>query len=386
MTLMKRWAATGLAGACAWLAATGSVGAQGAFVATDPMITPRAHQGSVVLPDGRVFQYGGISSPGDILASTEIYDPATGTFTAGADANDGRMRPTTISLADGRVLVTGGRGGTDGGTIFDTVEIYDPVTGTFSDGGTVLTPRYVGIVARLDDGKILMTGGFNFTDGTLGNSEIYDPATQTSVATGSLVHPRDTYGHALKLPDGRVMIVGGYNDDGPLATVEIYDPATGLFSLTGDLPDARGDHCAVLLADGRVLVFGGFGSDWNYATEAHVWDPASGTFHVAGTLNRPRANAMGTLLADGRVLVTGGSITGGEVLYESTSEIWDPATETFTEAGQMMVARSGGRAERLADGRVLFMGGWFGDGQEPTGEAELFVPTSETIFADGFED
>ncbi|PZQ13240.1 MAG: galactose oxidase [Rhodanobacter denitrificans] len=364
----------------------GAAGAQGSFVPTAAMTTPRAHQGSVVLADGRVFQYGGISAMGDILASAELYDPATGTYAATGDAADARMRPTTVGLADGRVLVTGGRGGHEGSVIFDTVELYDPATGTFGPGGSVATRRYVGIVARLPDGKVLLTGGFNFTDGTLGSSEIYDPATQTAAPTGSLVHPRDTYGHALTLADGRIMIVGGYDDDGPLATVEIYDPAAGTFALTGDMPDARGDHCALVLADGRVLVLGGFGSDWQYAMDAYLWDPATGQFRTAGRMTYPRANAHATLLADGRVLVAGGSTTGGSDLYEPRAELWDPATETFSEAGAMITARSGGRAERLDDGRVLYMGGWFGDGQNPTGDSELFVPAVETIFADGFED
>ncbi|HUD42523.1 MAG TPA: kelch repeat-containing protein [Dokdonella sp.] len=372
------------------IAATGAGGAgvaeaQGTFVPTAAMTTPRAHQGSVVLADGRVFQYGGISAMGDILASAELYDPLTDTYAAAGAAADARMRPTTVGLADGRVLVTGGRSGKDGSIIPTAVEIYDPATGTFGPAGSVSTPRYVGIVARLPDGKVLLTGGFNFSDGTLGSSEIYDPAAQTATPTGSLVHPRDTYGHALTLADGRIMIVGGYNDDGPLATVEIYDPAAGTFALTGDMPDARGDHCALVLADGRVLVLGGFGSDWNYAMDAYLWDPATGQFRTAGRMTYPRANAHATLLADGRVLVAGGSTTGGSDLYEPRAEIWDPASETFGETGAMITARSGGRAERLGDGRVLYMGGWFGDGQNPTGDSELFVPMTETIFADGFE-
>lgn len=384
MKRLKPWMTALAAVAC--IGAADAMSARGGFVPTAAMTTPRAHQGSVVLPDGRVFQYGGISAMGDILASAELYDPATDQYVATADAADQRMRPTTVGLADGRVMITGGRSGKDGAIIPTAVEIYDAATGTFAPAGSVATPRYVGIVARLPDGKVLLTGGFNFSDGTLGSSEVYDPVTQTTTPTGSLLHPRDTYGHALTLADGRIMIVGGYDDDGALATVEVYDPATGTFALTGDMPDARGDHCALVLADGRVLVIGGFGSDWEYAMDAFVWDPASGQFRTAGRMTYPRANAHATLLADGRVLVAGGSTTGGSDLYENRAELWDPASETFSDAGTMITARSGGRAERLGDGRVLYMGGWFGDGQDPTGNSELFVAAAETIFADGFED
>lgn len=373
-----------------WLGAlmlAGSAFAGGQFEETGNMVSPRTHQGSALLPDGRVFQFGGLADIGVLLNSAEIYDPSTGLFTATGNATNARMRPTTLALADGRVLVAGGRGGFQGDTIYDAAEIYDPVAGTFSPAGNMTTPRYVASAALLDDGRVLVAAGFNFTDGTLGSAELYDPATNVFTATGSLNHARDINSQAARLQDGRVFLAGGYNDDGPLATAEIYDPATGTFSLTDDLPDARGDHVLVTLADGRVLVVAGFGM-FDYLAQAAIWDPETETFSATGSLNLPRANPSAILLADGRVLVAGGSYSapGGGDPNAPTAEIYDPATGEFTLVGDMITPRSHGRANVLSDGRVLFTGGWVGVEDVPTGKAELFVPFSgDEIFVDGFE-
>lgn len=385
MSQFTRRMAIGMAALGAGLAFAGSAAAGGEFAATGSTTTPRTHQGSALLPDGRVLQYGGLANIGVLLSSAEIYDPATGAFTATGSAADARMRPNTIGLPDGRVLVTGGRGGVQGGTIFASAEIYDPATGTFSPTGAMTTARYVASAVRLNNGKVLVAGGFNFTDGTLGSAELYDPVTGTFTATGSLAVARDVNSQAALLPDGRVLIAGGYNDDGPLASAEVYDPALGTFSPTGSLAQPRGDHVLVALPDGRVLVVAGFGPS-DYAVQAEIWDPATGVFSATGSLSHPRANPTATVLADGRVLVAGGSTTGKGDINEATAEIYDPATGLFADAGDMVTPRSHGRANRLADGSVLFAGGWAGEEDLPTANAELFVPVlDDTIFVDGFE-
>ena len=92
-------------------------------------------------------------------------------------------------------------------------------------------------------------------------AELYDPATGTFSPTGSMAAVR-AYGTATLLDDGRVLVAGGYNcgvagKDGIWASAELYDPATGTFSPTGSMAAPRSHHTATLLADGRVLIAGG---------------------------------------------------------------------------------------------------------------------------------
>ena len=119
--------------------------------------------------------------------------------------------------------------------------------------------------------------------------EIYDPATQEWRATGRARQKR-RYSHTTTtLNDGRVLLVGGYSDDvGYLDDVEIYDPATNVWSDTNSLGTRRAGHTATLLPDGRVLVVGGGGSD-SSKTSAELFNPATGNWTNTGGLATERA-------------------------------------------------------------------------------------------------
>ena len=67
-----------------------------------------------------------------------------------------------------------------------------------------------------------------------------------------------------------------------------------------------------------------------------------------------RADHAAVKLADGRVLITGGRNGSGTL---GTSEIFDPATGTFSSGPAMNVARAGHSATLFANGRVFFARG-----------------------------
>ena len=157
-------------------------------------------------------------------------------------------------LPDGRVLVAGGHG--IGGAALATAELYDPGTGTWSPTGNMSQARNAYAAAQLTDGRVLAVGG---SDGTnaLATAELYDPATGTWSMTGSLRQARDFHTATL-LTSGRVLVAGG-TDGRDLFACELYDPATGNWSQVGSLEQMREQHTATLLSDGRVLVAGGIG-------------------------------------------------------------------------------------------------------------------------------
>jgi len=168
----------------------------------------------------------------------------------------------------------------------------------------------------------------------------------SSLGTGRVFHT------ATLLANGKVLVVGGIGPNAYFATAsaELYDPATGQWSATGSMSIPRESHVAVRLANGKVLVAGGF-SEVPYGslqTSAEIYDPESGTWSAAGSLSVARgARHSATLLADGRVLVTGG--------FEA--ELYDPATGVWSPAGTMNSPRTLHTATLLPDGRVLVVGG-----------------------------
>ena len=122
---------------------------------------------------------------------------------------------------------------------------------------------------RLTDGRVLVAGGIDATD-FLNSVEIYNPGTGTWSPTGNLLINRAS--RFILLPNGHVLGVGGQT--GPigsptaLASAEIYDPASGTWRATGSLSVPRTNLQPVLLADGRVLVAGG-----NPAPSAELFTP-----------------------------------------------------------------------------------------------------------------
>jgi Kelch motif/Galactose oxidase, central domain len=261
----------------------------GTFSPTGPMVATREYHTATLLLDGRVLIAGGNDAGDRAVASAEVYDPKTGTFSPTGPMATARGFHTATLLADGRVLIAGGdpAAWTSGGPFLASAEIYDPRTGTFSPTGSLVEGRAEHAATLLADGRVLVTGGTDTGAVSLASAEIYDPSTGTFTATGSMSDGR-VYQTATLLPDGRVLVAGGCpngrvysSNPQKLASAEVYDPMAGTFSPTGPMTDGRTFHRAVLLADGRVLVTGGYGDVAPLAT-AEIYDPATGTFSPAG--------------------------------------------------------------------------------------------------------
>lgn len=128
----------------------------------------------------------------------------------------------------------------------------------------------------------------------------------------------------------------------------------------------RAFHTATLLANGQVLVAGGFNFS-RTETSAELFDPRTGTWSTTGSMHVARQGHTATMLPTGQVFVVGGD-TG------TTSEFYDPSTGQWTLAAPTaMPHRSGHTASLLADGQVLVAGGVDASGQ-PTKAAEVYDP------------
>jgi hypothetical protein len=327
------------------------------FIAGPDMLRARqAHAATRLASGGKVLITGGFA--GVILAHAELYDPATGLFADTGDMVNPRQNQTSSLLDDGRVLLTGGHGGVGGGTPLASAELYDPATGTFSVSGPapMATPRSYHTATVLPDGKVLVAGGLSggAAASVVDAAEVYDPATRTFLACGSMGQAR--YRHtATLLPGGKVLVTGGYGLGGAaLDSAELYDPALGTFAPTGAMLAARyGQTATLLAADGLVLVAGGFGA--GVLDSAELYDPASGNFSSTGSLVVGRSFQTATALPGGKVLLAGGLAATEDL---SSAELYDPVLGSFTATGPMEAGRYLDTATLLESGEVLVTGGW----------------------------
>ncbi len=278
-----------------------------------------------------------------------------------------------VELNDGRVLVAGGLGQQKETVL--TVEIWDPATGVWTNTAPMALSRSGMGVTKLPDGRVMLVGGKTddkFLVATLNQSEIYDPVTGAWSETAPMSEKRINHTASL-LADGRVLVIGGGKEDGPYAkSVEIYDPAGDTWITVSPMRISRAFHTATTLVDGRLLIVGGRGKRFI----AEIYDPISDAWSDAGETASPRAEHSAVLLLDGSVLVTGGlgSLT--------QSEIYDPATNTWTDSSLLKIGRYRHSTVLLADGRVVAMGGNGKEGILGSAEVLAFAGGATAVASD----
>jgi Galactose oxidase, central domain len=335
------------------------------FKAASSMTTTRTGHTATLLTNGKVLVTGGVDANGLVLATAELFDPASGNFVSTGSLGTMRTGHTATLLNNGKVLVTGG---TDRSGVWATAELFDPATGSLASTGSMATGRTGHTATLLNNGKVLVAGGAEVSGSTLATAELFDPTSGSFAPAGSMATAR--IGHtATLLADGRVLVAGGQDNLSPttFATAELFDPTSGSFAPAGSMATARISHTATLLADGRVLVAGGQDnlSATTFAT-AELFDPTSGNFASLGSMTTTRTGHTATLLRDGGVLVAGGLDISPTTL--ATAELFDPASGSFTSTGSMTTARTGHTATLLSDGHVLVTGGTNGSGTSAAAE------------------
>jgi len=352
-----------LAIGCGGGGSSGRGSAADSFTVVTNMNSPRAGHTATRLNDGRVLIAGG--SPG-VLATSELFDPASKSFAQSATMATSRFGHSAVRLLDGRVLVMGGT--SDCNTVFcsqtATAELFDPATESFTSTGSMLSARTGFSATLLQDGRVLVAGGFShFCPGLfscyLSSAELFDPASGTFSSTGSMTMPRSN-ATATELNNGMVLIAGGEDHSGPLSTLELFDPAKGIFTLAGNMLTPRRLHSAVALSNGDVLLAGGNGDSSTLAS-TEVFEMSANQSTAAGSMTTPRANHTATLLNNGEILFAGGE-NDTQLLPDSGSilasaELFDPGSGQFAATASMNVARTGHTATLLSDGSVLVAGG-----------------------------
>ncbi len=215
----------------------------------------------------------------------------------------------------------------------------------------------------LNDGRVLVTGGFTLNIATTDRVEVYLEGLQRfTELTNRMVHDRASHS-ATKLADGRVLLAGGWFEGSPGLTsvrssAEIFDPATNTFTQVGDMTKQRADHAAVLLPDGRVLVTGGSRPNGpNFLEDlddAEVFNPTTGQFTALPALMTHTRTTHGMVETGPGLYVLGG---GSDADFRHGR--FDFATMLFEDLGAAVSDRGrfGPAVAAFDSGGVVIAGG-----------------------------
>ena len=274
------------------------------------------------LPDGRVLYWsarGKFDFTGPTGAtSTGIFDPSTGVSTEEFVANTEHdmFCPGTSTLADGRIMITGGNDAA-------AVTMYNPATNVWTKEPDMVLTRGYHSNTVLDDGSVFTVGG-SWSGGRGGKyGEIWEPATnqwrplvgidtpdlETDDAAG--VFRSDNHMWLFQAPDRRIFQAG------PSQQMHWLDVG-GAGSITPSI--ARGSDLdamngnAVMIAPGLILTVGGAENydDGPASTATHLIDinGAEASARTVGSMNSPRGFCSTVVLPSGEVVVFGGQAVG----------------------------------------------------------------------------
>ena len=335
--------------------AMSQLGNAASWVTNGPMITPRSSHTATLLANGKVLVTGGRykdNTFGNInltLASAELFDPNTGAWVQTASMATNREMHTATILHDGKaIIVEGFNGQFPNFGMVPKSEIYDPLTQTWAASG-ISGGRILHTTTLLSDGQVLVAGGASPAIGApFAFVEIYNPISNTWTSANPMNIGRRSHTATL-LTNGHVLVIGGQNINlGAVTNTELFNPVSGVWTTNGALNTGRHSHTATLLLNGKVLVVG----DWeggNNLTNAELYDPNTGTSTTTMPLNFGRSGHTATLLPDGRVLVVGGGIP--------IAELFDPTSGAWTTNSPLNIVRFNHTTTLFPNGNILVAGG-----------------------------
>jgi len=310
---------------------------------------------SVLMPNGKVLIWDAWTFP----TPARVWNPQNGAFTDVTNVSnpDGIFCAGQNQLADGRLLIAGGHDQNNDGTTSSIK--FDSSNYSWPETADMNYRRWYPSTVTLSDGRVVAISGSTRDGGFADKPEIYSPATNTwtilNVSTASMHDTQYPLGYLL--PNGKVYVISATNQQ-----LHQLDIANNQWNNLGQAPMKQGS--AAMYRPGKLLYTGGEDpqSPGNSGRKASVIDLTSGTgsWRTIANMSYPRYQHNLTVMADGRVFAVGGSKQSNLGSTQGTlqAEVWDPESETWSNAGTMQDPRMyHSTSLLLPDGRIMIAGG-----------------------------
>jgi N-acetylneuraminic acid mutarotase len=196
-----------------------------------PMPTPRQGLAAAVV-NGKVYAIGGVDSVGNVLNIVEVYDPISNSWNPPGPLGTPTGMPTArvglaAAVVNGKIYAVGGEDGTFS-IIFNTVEVYDPSTNSWSTAGSMPTAR-LNLAAAAVNGKVYAIAGEHSTSSLISNTvEVYDPGSDSWSTAAS--RPTASNGLGAAAAGGLIYAIGGFTGASVVSATEQYSPPVTVYT------------------------------------------------------------------------------------------------------------------------------------------------------------
>ncbi len=332
---------------------------------------PRADAASAVY-NGKLYVFGGYyQGPNDAKNETYEYDPLSNSWTRKADAPTARWGGVAVEY-EGKIYVFGG---TAYISDIDVTEVYDPATDTWTakDNPSPSGFNYGVMGARYGDKIHLFRHGMHYE---------YDPATDTYTWKPSMPTPR-TFGTCAVVND-EIYVIGGQHYGGspeigmlPNNETEAYDPIANTWTTKAPMPISKfGSERGGCVINGKIYVT--HGRNWTaYFIDNYVYDPTTDSWSQKSPPIHTRASVACGVIGD-KLYVVGGvhAVWGDLYLGLDYNEEYDPSTDTWipnpwTFSDPVKVRRDASAKYEGANGLLIY---------EDTGTSQQYAIHSQGLF------
>ncbi|HZU97966.1 MAG TPA: kelch repeat-containing protein, partial [Planctomycetota bacterium] len=344
-----------------------------AFFTVSPLATARVFHTATLLASGQVLVVGG-QSGSSVTNTTEVFDPSTGLVSAGPQLGTARMNHAAVLLPDQTVLVIGGQSDGACTQTLASTEIFDPSAGAFTAGPSLASSRSNPAVALYQDAtgalKVLIAGGVSMDSGSLASlasAESYDFTSQTISPVAAPMTQEMVGAQTAYLPNGNVVLEGGYTQVAAgapaVAQSQVFDTTLLTFTAYANVtPRAEG----ALATSGEIYAIGGCDATLNPLASVEGFDGASWTASTGLATARRGVVAAVTSLGSGAgaILAIGGL---GPTAALASCELVGLGSQGVPS---LNVARGFATATVLPSGNVVVVGGT--DGANALSSIEVF--------------
>jgi len=217
------------------------------------LLVARQDGTATYINDSTIIIAGGFTPTG-ATTECEIYNAITHSSRQIAPMLQNRHDHMAVLLANGNLLVAGGRDGGAGSQYFNECEIYNPINDIWTVIPPMMQARIAGVLAQFPDGSVLAAGGRNTPMTSAPGSELLDTSSLQWTQISPMLQPCCVSGNVM-LPDARYLMTGGQIsgdwssdiDNVTTPTCEWYDRPNERWFYAPTLNLSRDKLCAVYL-------------------------------------------------------------------------------------------------------------------------------------------